>query len=359
MKKTLITVAVVAVVIFLLALPKLNLFKDKDATQPASGQAPGGGGRGGKLSVDALVIKSAPLDSKLNVTGSVLPNESLELKSEVSGKITAIYFREGKQVRKGDTLIRMNDDEIEAQLEKQKYNRKLNEDNEFRQRKLLEKDAISQEEYDNALNRLNTTVADIRLLETQLAKTMILAPFDGVIGLRFISEGAYISPNTIIATLYNISPAKIEFAVPGRYSTQVSPGKKIRFTIESDLQVYEGQVYAIEPRIDPATRTLKIRALAENRRGNLLPGQFVKVELVLESMANAILVPTEAVIPEQAGKKVFILNNGKANEVFIETGIRTANSLEVLSGLKENDTLLTTGILQLRQGMDVQISKLN
>jgi len=357
MKKKLITVAVVAVVIFLLALPKMNWFKGKDEAA-APGQAQGGG-RGGKLSVDAVIIKAAPLDNKLNVTGSVLPNESLELKSEVSGKIISIFFREGKQVLKGDNLIQMNDDEIEAQLEKQKYNRKLNEDNEFRQRKLLEKDAISQEEYDNALNRLNTTVADIRLLETQLAKTKIQAPFDGVIGLRFVSEGAYISPSTVIATLYNISPAKIEFAVPGRYSTQVAPGKKIRFTIESDLQVYEGQVYAIEPRIDPATRTLKIRALAENRHGNLLPGQFVKVEVILESIANAILVPTEAVIPEQAGKKVFILENGKAKEVFIETGIRTANSLEVLSGLKANDTLLTTGILQLRQGMDVQISKID
>lgn len=358
MKKTFITVAVVAVVIFLLAIPKLKLFKGKDPAQPAPGQAQGGG-RGGKLSVNALVIKPAPLDNKLNVTGSVLPNESLELRSEVSGKITSISFREGKQVLKGDLLIQTNDDEIEAQLDKQKHNRKLNEDNEFRQRKLLEKDAISQEEYDNALNRLNTTVADIRLLETQLDKTRIRAPFDGVIGLRFVSEGAYISPTTVIATLYNISPAKIEFAIPGRYSPQVAPGKKIRFTIESDLKVYEGQVYAIEPRIDPATRTLKIRALADNRSGNLLPGQFVKVELILESMANAILVPTEAVIPEQAGKKVFILENGKAKEVFIETGIRTANSLEVLSGLKAKDTLLTTGILQLRNGMAVQISKLD
>jgi len=356
MKKTLITVAVAAVVIFLLALPKLNLFKGKEESAPAAGKAQGGGG---KLSVDALVIKPAPLDNKLNVTGSVLPNESLELRSEVSGKITAIYFREGKQVRKGELLFQTNDDEIKAQLEKQKYNQKLNEDNEFRQRKLLEKDAISQEEYDNALNRLNTTVADIRLLETQLAKTRIIAPFDGVIGLRFVSEGAYISPSTAIATLYNISPAKIEFAIPGRYSTQVAPGKKIRFTIETDLKVYEGQVYAIEPRIDPATRTLKIRAMAENRGGNLLPGQFVKIELILESMANAILVPTQAVIPEQAGKKVFILQNGKAKEVFIETGIRTANSLEVLSGLKASDTLLTTGILQLRPGMDVKISKLD
>lgn len=355
MKKTLITVGIIAVVIFLLALPKLNLFSDKgDAAQQAPGQ---GGGKA--LSVDALIITPSKLDNKLNVTGSVLPNESLELKSEVSGKITSIAFREGKQVKKGDLLVQTNDDEIEAQLEKQKYNRKLNEDNEFRQRKLLEKDAISQEEYDNALNRLNTTSADILLLETQLAKTRIRAPFDGVIGLRFVSEGAYISPSTIIATLYNISPAKIEFAVPGRYSTQVSPGKKIRFSIESDMIVYEGEVYAIEPRIDPDTRTLKLRALADNRNGNLLPGQFVKVELILQSSNNAILIPTEAVIPEQNGKKVFIAKNGKAEEVYIETGIRTANSLEVTSGLHIGDTVLTTGILQLRAGMGVQIAKLD
>lgn len=357
MKKRLITVAIVVVVIFLLALPKLKLFKSTGES-PATGGNPGGA-PGGMLSVDALVIKPEALDNKLNVTGSVLPNESLELKSEVSGKITAIHFLEGKHVKKGELLLQINDDEILAQLEKQKYNQKLNEDNEFRQRKLLEKDAISQEEYDNALNRLNTTVADIRLLETQLDKTRIRAPFEGIVGLRFVSEGAYISPSTVIATLYNISPAKIEFAIPGRYSTQVTPGKKIRFSIESDLKIYEGEVYAIEPRIDPDTRTLKIRALADNKAGSLLPGQFVKVELILESIPNALLVPTEAVIPEQAGKKVFVLDKGKAKEVVVETGIRTASSLEVISGLKPGDTLLTTGILQLRQGLAVQISKLN
>ena len=154
MKKTLITVSIVAVVIFLLALPKLNLFKgNKELEQTATVQ-----GGGGKLSVDALIIRPAPLDNKLNVTGSVLPNESLELRSEVSGKITSISFREGKAVRKGDLLIKTNDDEIAAQLEKQKYNRKLNKDNEFRQRKLLEKDAISQEEYDNALTVLKAFI---------------------------------------------------------------------------------------------------------------------------------------------------------------------------------------------------------
>jgi membrane fusion protein, multidrug efflux system len=353
MKKTLITTSILVVIVFLLALPKLDLFKSAPgAANAATAIAKP------KLLVEAMILKEAKLDNKLVVTGSVLPNESLELKSEASGKVVSISFLEGKSVVKGSLLLEINNDDLKAQLKKQRYNQKLNQDNEFRQRKLLEKDAISQEEYDNALNRLNTTVADITILEAQIEKTKIKAPFDGVIGLRYVSVGAYISPNVIVATLYNISPAKIEFAIPARYSAQVKSGEKIFCRVENDLTIYEGVVYAVEPRIDPETRTLKIRAQADNKSGSLLPGQFVKVELILKSQANALLVPTEAVIPDQGGKKVFIMNAGKAKEAKIETGIRTENSLEVLSGLKAGDTLITTGILQLRQGLDVEIQKM-
>lgn len=356
MKKQIFTGVIIVAILALLAIPKLGLFKK---AEPGNGTNGGGGQGGGKLPVEALIIKPGRLDNKLVVTGSVLANESLELKSEVSGKITKLAFQEGSFVKKGQLLIQINDEEIRAQLLKQKYNQKLNEDNEFRQRKLLEKEAISQEEYDNALNRLNTTIADLQLLEAQLDKSRLVAPFDGIIGLRYVSEGAYISPNTTIATLYNNSPAKIEFAVPGRYSPEVRPGKQVYFTIESDTNRQEGKVYAIEPRIDPETRTLKIRALADNSKGVLMPGQFVKLDLILDSSNSAILVPTESVIPEQGGKKVFVVENGKAKEVRIETGIRTNLELEVLSGLKAGDTLLTTGILQLRVGMPVQVVKVN
>jgi membrane fusion protein (multidrug efflux system) len=351
MKRNLITIGIVLIVVFLLALPKLNLFKGKKEAAAA------GTPRSTKLPVEVMVLQTSQLENKLVVTGSVLPNESLELRSETSGKITGLYFKEGNTVKRGDLLLQINDEEIAAELEKERYNRKLNEDNEFRQRKLLEKDAISQEEYDNALNRLNTTLADIKLLTAQLEKTKVKAPFNGTIGLRYVSEGSYITPSSTIATLYSITPAKIEFAIPGRYSTQVSTEKKILFTIENDLTVFEGKVYAIEPRIDPATRTLLIRAQSDNKSGKLLPGQFVKVELILNTVNNAILVPTEAVIPEQGGKKVFVLENNKAKEVRVQTGIRTNTELEVVSGLNANDTLITTGILQLRPGLDVEISK--
>lgn len=311
------------------------------------------------LPVEAMVVTPANLDNVVVVTGSVQANESLELKSETAGKITHIYFKEGKSVKKGELLVQVNDEEIRAQLTKQRFNKKLNQDIEFRQRKLLEKDAISQEEYDNALNSLNTAIADISLLEAQLDKTKVRAPFDGIIGLRYVSEGALISTTTPIANLYNISPAKIEFAIPGRYSMQVKAGQQIKFTVESDTSEFVGEVYAIEPQIDANTRTIKIRALAENTIGLLLPGQFVKVELILGSTPNAILVPTEAVIPELNGHKVFIANNGKAKEVPVQTGIRSNLNLEIISGLKAQDTLITTGILQLRDGLDIQITKMN
>lgn len=348
--KRLLLIAIIFAILFLLALPKLGLFSKKPLGPSSSGMAQTA------LPVDAVVMRPVPFDNTLVITGSILANESLELKSEASGKITKINFREGNTVRKGELLVQINDEEIRAQIEKQRYMQKLNKDNEFRQRQLFKKEAISQEEYDNALNRLNTTISDIKLLEAQLQKTRVYAPFDGIIGLRYVSTGAYISPSTVIATLYNNSPAKIEFAVPSRYSSQIAPGKKIRFTIENDTtRVFAGEVYALEPRINEETRTLKLRALADNSKGILIPGQFVRVDLILDSKENALLVPTQAVIPDQTGQKVFVARHGQAVEVPIETGTRTNLRIEVLSGLHPGDTVVTTGILQMRNGLPVQV----
>lgn len=357
MSKRILIILIIAVVIFLVALPKLGLLntKSKEAAKAAAQAIVSS-----KLMVEVILVKATRLDNKLIITGSIVSNESLELKSEVSGKITHISFKEGGSVRKGDLLVQINDEEIKALLEKQRFNQKLNKDIEFRQRQLLKKDALSQEDYDNALNRLNTTISDIKLLEAQLQKTKVIAPFDGVIGLRYVSNGAYISPSTIIATLYNNSPAKIEFAVPSRYSSQIATGKKIRFTIESDAsKVFDGEVYAIEPRIDPETRTLRLRAVADNSKGLLVPGQFVKVDLILGTNPAAILVPSQAVIPEQIGQKVYIASQGKAKEIKVQTGIRTELELEVVSGLSPGDTLITTGILQLRPDIPIKITRVN
>lgn len=354
MKKRILTISIVLAVAFLIALPKLEFLLKKEgvpAGTPAQNSA---------LQVEAMVVTPEPFDNTLVITGSILANESLELKSETSGKITSINFKEGNHVNKGELLVQINDEEIKAQIEKQRYMQKLNKDNEFRQRQLFKKDAISQEEYDNALNRLNTTISDIKVLEAQLQKTRVYAPFEGIIGLRYVSTGAYVTPSTVIATLYNNSPAKIEFAVPSRYSALITTGKKIRFSIENDTsRVFSGEVYAIEPRINEETRTLALRALSDNKKGLLIPGQFVKVDLILNSKQDAILIPTQAIIPGQGGQKVFVARSGKAKEVSVQTGVRTNVSIEVTSGLAPGDTVITTGLLQIRDQLPIQIVKVN
>ena len=351
MKKTLITILIIVAVVLLLAIPKIS-FKGEE---PKAGE---NSTRGIQiLPVEAVVVKPTIFDRKLVVTGTIIANESIEVKSEVSGKITGISFKEGQAVKKGDVLIKIEDDELQAQLEKAKHNKKLNEDNEFRQRKLLEKEAISQEEYDNALNRLNTSNADIMLLQAQLDKTTIRAPFNGYIGFRYVSEGAYISPTVVMATLYSLDPAKIEFSIPAKHASKVSAGSKIFFTLEGDTTKLGGLVYAIEPQIDASTRTLKIRASTPNPRGAMLPGQFVTIQLVLEHLNKAIMIPTEAVVPELDGSKVYISNNGLAKETRVVTGERTERTLEILDGLSFGDTVLTSGILQLRQDLKLNITK--
>jgi membrane fusion protein, multidrug efflux system len=353
LKRVLLYLAV-GLVLFLLALPKLGWLNSKsEGPQPGAAQGPPA------IPVNGMVVKREALDNKIVVTGSVTANESLELKSEVSGKITRIYFSEGQRVRKGQLLVQINDEELRAQQEKLKYSKKLYEESEFRQRTLLEREAISQEEYDNALTLVNTIMADIRVIDAQLAKSRIVAPFDGVIGLRLVSEGAYITPANVIANLYNLNPAKIEFSIPSKYSTKVKTGNKIIFTIEADARKYEGVVYAVEPNIDVNTRTLSLKATCDNRDGSLLPGQFVKIDLVLESMPDAIMVPSEAVIPELNGYRVFVYRGGMASSLVVEAGIRTEKELEITRGLQTGDTLITTGIMQIRDGVKVEIKNLN
>lgn len=308
------------------------------------------------MPVRGVVITPRELDNKILATGNVLATEEVELRAEVAGKVTQIPFTEGSHVQKGDLLVKINDSELRAQLEKAESRKKLLEDKEARQRKLLEMNGVSQEQYDESLNELNSIKAEVSLLNAQLDKTEIRAPFGGVVGLRYVSEGSYISPTTLVASLQDISSVKIEFSIPEKYSGLVQKGNKIRFTLEGSSRQHEGSIYAIEPKIDPVTRTLKMRAIARNEREIILPGSFAKIELLLKKEANAVLVPTYAIIPDLQGQRVYVARNGKATLVNVETGIRTEEKIQVIKGLQVNDTLITTGLLQLRPGVPVAIT---
>jgi membrane fusion protein (multidrug efflux system) len=310
-----------------------------------------------KTTVKVVVVKTSVLLDKIQSAGSILANEEVEIRSEISGRLIKLLFKEGDFVKKGAILFRINDQDLRARLRKLQFNKKLAEDNEFRQKRLLEKEAISQREYDIAVNSVNTIQADIEDLEAQLAKYIVHAPFDGTIGLRFISEGSYISPATKIATLTNLNPAKLDFSIPAKYAQNVSKGSIVQFTMDDNPDKFTATVYAIDPKIDPQTRTLQLRATAPNPRQVLIPGAFIKVELILKTKGTAILIPTEAVIPEAAGSKVFIVENGKAKSVKIKLGIRGEKTIEVIEGLSIGDTLITVGTLQVKPEGEVEIKE--
>lgn len=348
---------IILVVAFLIVYPKLDLSGSETTAQAASAA---GKPAEGPLPVAVVVAGPQRLENAVQVTGSVLANESVELSPELAGKITRINFEEGQYVKKGQPLVYLNDDELRARQERLNYTQALFEQSEARQRKLLEREAISQEEYDIALNELNTSLADLKVVEAQLAKSVIRAPFSGMIGLRQVSEGSYVSPADPIATLVSINPVKIEFSVPERYANEVKVGNSILFSrSEGGENERSAKVYAVEPRINTETRTLTMRALSENDARTLLPGMFVRIKLVLDVNENSIMVPAQSLIPEMEGYKVFVVKNGSVVEKKVSTGIRTETTVEVTDGLQAGDSVLTTGILQVRSGTPVRVSQVN
>ncbi len=315
-----------------------------------------GGGKGKPMRVTGIVVKPQSFDNNLSLSGSIEANEQVEIRSEVSGVVESINFTEGSNVSKGQLLFKVNDIELRAQLGQAKTKENLAAENERRANLLLKKEAISQEEYDISRADYQSAKAQTQLISAQIAKTSVRAPFSGKIGLRSISAGTFITPDVLVARLVNTGKLKITFSIPDKYATQVKTKSELRFTVSGSDTKYSATVYAIEPGVDVATRTLQIRAIADNKDGSLLPGTFADVELPLDIIKDAIVVPTEAIIPIQNGKKVFISENGKAKEVKVETATRTDASILVLSGLKAGDTLLTSGVMTLKNETPVKVA---
>jgi membrane fusion protein (multidrug efflux system) len=313
---------------------------------------------GVQVPVDAIVIQPQLLNNRIFTTGTLLANEEVELKPEIAGRVTDVLFTEGSKVKKGDVLIRINDRELKAQLEGKGVEEKQASDLEARARRLFEVKGISQEEYDKAANALKMIQAQKEVIEAQLAKMEIVAPFDGIIGLRYVSPGSYVSTDMLVATMQDVDPIKVEFSVPEKYVKQIKKGTEITVLVGDSKEEYKGSVYAVESKIDLATRTIKARAKIPNPNGNLIPGSFAKVDITLEQLPNAIVIPSEAVIPEMNGEKVFICVNGKVRSVLVKTGIRTENSIQIVEGLNPQDTLVVTGLLQLTDGKAVEIKDL-
>lgn len=331
----------------------LTLGSNEDPAQRGGGASRAGGMR---LPVLGMVVTPRPFDNAIVATGTILASEEVELRSEVAGKVISLPFREGARVKKGDLLVKINDADLRAQLMRARSRRDLATQREDRQKKLREINGVSADQYDEARNELTAATAEVALLEANLQKTEVRAPFDGVIGIRLISEGSYISSATLVARLQDMSYVKVDFSVPEKYAPQVRVGMPITFTIEGTSEVFNGTVYAIEPKIDPATRSLRVRARSANESGRILPGSYTKVRLVLDRREDAILIPSQALMPDLDGQKVFLAKNGEARLVRVEAGLRTENLVQINAGINADDTVLTTGLLQLRQGSPIQVT---
>lgn len=305
--------------------------------------------------VTGIVVKTSTFDNNLSLSGSIEANEQIEIRSEVSGIVEGIYFTEGSFVNKGQVLFKVNDIELKAQLRQATTKEGLTAENERRAKLLLQKEAISQEEFDVARADHASAQAQTQLIRAQISKTAVKAPFSGKIGLRSISPGTYITPTILVAKLVNTGKLKITFSIPEKYATQVKSGATIDFTVSGSTKIYTAKIYAIEPEVEIATRTLQIRAIADNTDGKLLPGTFADVKLPLDIIKDAIVVPTEAIVPVQDGKKVFISNMGKAKEVMVEATTRTDASILILSGLKAGDTLVTSGVMSLKDDAPIKV----
>jgi membrane fusion protein (multidrug efflux system) len=312
-------------------------------------------GQNQTVNVTVIVAKSSSFQTKIVATGTTLSNEEVDLKPEASGKITQILFKEGDKVSKGELLLKLNDADLVATLQKLELNEKLASDKESRLKRLLEIKGVSQEEYDAALNALQGIRADMDFTRAQIAKTELHAPFDGVIGLKSVSEGSYVAPTVKIASMQQLDPIKIDFFIPEKYSGMVHKGGKLTFHIQGQSEQFEGLIYAIEPKIDLATRTLQLRGQCPNKSGKILPGSFAEVSLTLNEAPNIILIPTEALVPVLKGQNVFVVKGGKALSVKVETGARTDEQIEIVNGLLPGDSVITTGIMQLKSGQGVRI----
>jgi membrane fusion protein, multidrug efflux system len=349
LKIILILVAVAAVAYFV-----ISRFTGNEQQQQAG---PPQGPMAQRVTVDVFVVSPTAYQNRITSTGTVMPNEEVMLSSEIAGRVTSLKFDEGSRVKKGQLLMTVNDEELRAQLQKLQSNQKLYRDMEERQRTLLEKEYISRQEYDQVSNQLAAVTADIKALQASINKAYVRAPFDGVIGLRQVSEGSFVAANTPVARLVDTSPVKIDFSVPGRYSSMVKENDMVSFTVEGNPQVYQARIYAVDPSIDPATRTMRVRAMYANSKEEVMPGAFVRINITLKEMEEAILLPTESIVPEIDGHKVFLVKSGKAVPQMVSIGQRSDRLIQIIEGIEPGDTVVQSGILQVRPGSNLRIRR--
>ncbi|SFW37675.1 efflux RND transporter periplasmic adaptor subunit [Chitinophaga sancti] len=345
-----LAVVIIVIIYSRFAAPKKEAAPNKETVRGGKGNKP--------LLVDAFIVHTSSLNEVIDASGTLQSNEEVQIQPEITGKITGLFFKEGTQVAKGTLLVKIYDEDLKAQLSKLELQQQLAKTTLERQENLLKINGISRQDVDVTRNQVSAYGADITYTRTQLQKTELRAPFSGRLGLRNISLGAIVNNTTIITTLQQIDPLKVDFTVPEKYRNAVKQGDAVNFKVAGDARPYKGQIYALDPKIDLATRTIKLRAIVPNP-GQLLPGAFANVQIALRNMPDALMIPSQAVIPGTRDKKVIIADQGKAKFVVVETGLRDADNVQITNGLSKGDTVITSGMLQLKPGMVLKYNKIN
>lgn len=306
---------------------------------------------------DGYIARKDTAKRTISLSGTLLATEEADLHPEVSGKVTGIYFREGETVPKGKLLVKIHDAELQANLQRANQEFILGNQRLERQAKLLKIGGVSQEEYESTQAQVNAAKASMDAIRAQIERTEIRAPFNGTIGLRSVSSGAFVTPQLRIASIQQIDSLKIDFSVPSRYSQLISKGSQFSFKTETGSEDFKGVVRAVEPKIDEGTRTVLVRGFVVNTKKDLVPGAFVNIHLPLGKPVEGVLLPAEAIVPTAKGKKVFISDHGKAREQEVITGERQEKEILVLEGVNEGDTVLTSGLLSVRNGVNLRFRR--
>ena len=310
------------------------------------------------VAVNYYVVKPTQFSNNVFATGKVGAFNQIDIIPEVSGKVTQVYFKEGETVNKGSLLVKLNDADLQAQLLKSKTQIKLSEQKLDRLKKLITINGISQEELDMQENELNGLKADQAYITAQLAKTNIVAPFTGVLGLKNISEGSFVGPNMPIISLVQVKPLFVEFSVPEKYNGMFKKDLVVTFSADNNItsKTFSATIYAIEPRVDETTKTIRARAIYNGTEA-FYPGSFVKVYVNLGETENTLMVPTQAVVPTLKGQKVIVSDHGVAKDVMVSIGVRTDKQIQVLDGLNAGDTVITTGLLSVKKDSKLKLLK--
>lgn len=299
--------------------------------------------------VDAFIVTPSSLISEITVTGALAAYDEVELKNEIAGRVVKLNLPEGKFVRKGTLLVKLYDDDLQAALKKLESQLAIQKRIYQRQSELIKVSGISQTDYDQTILELNTIKAEIAEQKALIRKTEVQAPFDGTIGLRNISIGAVVSSSTLLATIRTSNKIKLDFDVPEKYGSKITTGMKVDFTMSNDNRLYSATVIATEQGIDSATRNLKVRALISTSSKELIPGAFANVQLQFGENTHALMIPTQAIIPQEGDKMVIVARKGEARFVKIKTGIRKSSKIEVTEGVEAGDTIITSGLLFLKE----------